>query len=412
MMNLWLGMALLIVVAIVLLAIPFFVKLRRGDLVRESANIEIYKSQLQDLENEKANGAISEDEYQELSAEIKRNLLLDTERSGNDTNHEGGKWIIGVSAVFVLVFSVVLYQHLGAENELAISELLEKTAKPDYKQEDAAALLERLYVQTEKTPEDVELWYMVGRIHFDMGQYDKAVNGFSQVIQKLPEDAKQDQAVAMAQLAQAQFFADDRKLNKATESMLQDVIAISPKNDTALGLLGVAAYDSGRFLDAVRYWYRLLRLLPPGSPNAQAIMGGLERARTQLTPEQAAAFKAELEAAIKARISITIDLDDSIKSQVPLDSDLFVLAKAEQGPPMPLAVQRLSVNNWPVTVVLDDSMAMMEDLRLSAFDNVVITARISKNGTGNAQPGDLQGQTGVVKSSITNANIVISEELK
>ena len=79
---------------------------------------------------------------------------------------------------------------------------------------------------------------------------------------------------------------------------------------------------------------------------------------------------------------------------------------------MPLAVQRLSVNNWPVTVVLDDSMAMMEDLRLSAFDNVVITARISKNGTGNAQPGDLQGQTGVVKSSITNANIVISEELK
>jgi len=409
--ELWIGIGLLTLIAIGFLAIPYVINIRRGDLVRESTNIEIYKSQLADLEADKTAGKIGSEEYESLSQEIKRNLLIDTEKQGAVTDHEGGRGIIVLLAVVLVISSVVLYNKLGAENELAIAGLLKKSAGQEYTQEDAKSLLERLVVQTEKTPEDVEVWYLIGRLNFDLEKYDDAVMGFTNVLQHLPEEAEEDKAVALAQLAQAMFFANDRKLNAATESLLLDALKINPRDNTSLGLLGVASYDRGDFMNAVRYWTRLLRLLPPNNPNAMAIQGGLNKAKSELTAEQISTLAAEAKANIKASILVTVDVDESIKSKLPNNADLFVLAKAEQGPPMPLAVQRLTVTSWPVTITLDDSMAMMDSLRMSEFENVIITARISKSGVGNAKAGDLEGHSVVISSGSKQTKVLIAEEI-
>lgn len=411
MTELWIGIGLLTLIAIGFLAIPYVINVRRGDLVREHTNVEIYKSQLADLEADKTAERIGDEEYESLSQEIKRNLLIDTEKQTVATDHEGGRGIIAVLALVMVISSVVLYNNLGAENELAIAGLLKKSAGQGYTQEDATALLERLVIQTEKTPEDVEVWYLIGRLNFDLKNYDDAVMGFSNVIQHLPEDAEEDKAVALAQLAQAMFFANDRKLDAATESLLQDALKINPRDNTSLGLLGVASYDRGDFMNAVRYWTRLLRLLPPNNPNAMAIQGGLDKAKSELTAEQVTVLADEAKAAIKSSIQVTVDIDESMKAKLPNNADLFVLAKAEQGPPMPLAVQRLTVSSWPVTVTLDDSMAMMDTLRMSEFENIIITARISKSGVGNAKAGDLQGHSAVIRSNTRQTNVLIAEEI-
>lgn len=412
MIELWMGVALLVLIAFGFLALPYVMNIRRGDLVRESTNIEIYKSQLADLESDKTAGKIEDDEYQALSQEIKRNLLIDTDKMALTTDHEGGRWIIGVMALVLVVSSVLLYNKLGAENELAIAGLLKKSAGQGYNKQDAQDLLDRLVIQTEKTPEDVEVWYLVGRLNFDLEKYDAAVLGFSNVIQHLPEEAEDDKAVALAQLAQAMFFANDRRLDKATESLLLEALEINPRDNTSLGLLGVASYDREDYLNAVRYWTRLLALLPPNNPNGQAIQGGLSKAMGMLTEEQLATFNAEQEAKIKSRIQVTVNVSNEIRAKLPKDADLFVMAKANQGPPMPLAVQRLNVSQWPITVTLDDSMAMMETLRMSEFAEIIITARISKSGVGNATAGDLQGHSVVISSKDKKVDVTISEELK
>ncbi|MGV6808306.1 MAG: c-type cytochrome biogenesis protein CcmI [bacterium] len=87
-------------------------------------------------------------------------------------------------------------------------------------------------------------------------------------------------------------------------------------------------------------------------------------------------------------VTVTIDIADSVKAQVSPEQTVFIYAKAVQGPPMPLAAARKQVKDFPLTLVLDDSMAMMPQMKISAFPQVKVGARISLSGQPTAQKGD------------------------
>ncbi len=412
MMTFWLAVTGLTVLALVFIFAPFFVKFRGNSIERVDNNVAIYKSQLAELDLDKQAGRVSEEDYQSQTLEVQRNLLNDTNQESESLGKtSSSNWLMPILAMVMIVGGIFIYQDLGAENEVAISELLKRSYQGDFDKEDSLELLARLEAQSHKKPKDVETWYLLGRLNFELGNYNDAVLGFNGVLTNLPAEAKQDQAMAMAQLAQAQFFASDRNLDKATESMLLDVLKIIPQETTSLGLLGVAAFDQKRFSDAVHYWQRLLKLMPANNPNTAAIKGGIEKARSQLTQAQLATLEEKPKSKMATSIVVTVDLADSVKSQVPENADVFVLAKAKSGPPMPLAVKRLTVSEWPITVTLDDSMAMMESLKMSNFEEVVITARISKSGVGNAKAGDIEGSSAAIAITTKQAHISINKIL-
>ncbi len=77
---------------------------------------------------------------------------------------------------------------------------------------------------------------------------------------------------------------------------------------------------------------------------------------------------------------------------------------------MPLAAQRLTLAALPITVTLDDSMAMVEGMNLSAFDQLIISARVTNSASAITQSGDFIGQTELTvdnKNTVTKLNIVI-----
>ena len=67
-----------------------------------------------------------------------------------------------------------------------------------------------------------------------------------------------------------------------------------------------------------------------------------------------------------------------------------MFARAAAGPPMPLAVKRLTLADLPTTVVLTEEMGMLPNMKLSQFPQIVIGARVSASGNAKAQSGDLQ----------------------
>ena len=64
---------------------------------------------------------------------------------------------------------------------------------------------------------------------------------------------------------------------------------------------------------------------------------------------------------------------------------------------MPLAIVRKQVRDLPVTVTLNDSLAMAPGMMLSGFPEVTVGARVSKTGNAMPQTGDLQGSKSPVR---------------
>ena len=90
------------------------------------------------------------------------------------------------------------------------------------------------------------------------------------------------------------------------------------------------------------------------------------------------------------------------------DDTVFIFARAAQGPRMPLAIVQRTVAELPVSVTLDDSMAMTPAMKLSNFSEVVVGARISKSGNAMPQAGDLEGSSQPMSESRNGAvNVTI-----
>jgi cytochrome c-type biogenesis protein CcmH len=111
------------------------------------------------------------------------------------------------------------------------------------------------------------------------------------------------------------------------------------------------------------------------------------------------------ETAIAGRVS----LDPKLRDRVAANDALFIFARAANGPRMPLAVLRTTAGELPRNFTLDDSMAMAPAARLSGASEVVVEARISKTGSATPSPGDLQGDSGVVKPGAHDVSIVIDQ---
>jgi cytochrome c-type biogenesis protein CcmH len=72
------------------------------------------------------------------------------------------------------------------------------------------------------------------------------------------------------------------------------------------------------------------------------------------------------------------------------DATVFVIARAAGGPPMPVAVERHSLQDLPLDITLDDGDSPMPTQKLSAMREVEVLARISAKGDGIPQAGDLE----------------------
>jgi cytochrome c-type biogenesis protein CcmH len=266
-----------------------------------------------------------------------------------------------------------------------------------------------------ETPDDLGGWMLLGRAYKSMQRFDPAREALANAYRLAPKDPD-----VMVEYAEAITLASDsRRIEGEASRLLDAALVEQPTHPRALWLTGIRAYQAGEFANAAVTWETLRDSLPAEDPvrgslderiAGAAAAGSPACARASATPVVASAPQSVQQppapgpaptadaVAGSASLTVQVDIAPGLKQRLGASDVLFVFARAPEGSRMPLAIQRLSASDLPVTVTLDDSTSMMPQLKLSTLPEVVVGARVSKSGQAVPQPGDLEALSDPVRS--------------
>ena len=295
-------------------------------------------------------------------------------------------------ALLLPAAAVLLYLDVGTPQALDPAAL---SAPVDHGQNMDQAIA-GLAAKLQQNPNDAEGWGLLGRAYETMQRFAEARDALAHAHALVPDDA--DATVAYAEaLALA---TQSRRIEGEPRSLIEGVLKKTPDNQRGLWLLGIGDYQQGQYDAAIATWKHLIELLPKDSdilPSVQEQIARAEAARDGreppvqgAVPEQQAAASTTATAETGAHLQVEVALDAKLADRLAPNDVLFVYAKAANGPPMPLAIQRMPASKLPVSVMLTDGMGMLPNMKLSQFPQVVVGARVSKSGDAIAHSGDLQ----------------------
>jgi cytochrome c-type biogenesis protein CcmH len=410
----WILCAALSLVAVLFIVLPLWRKSSTPDeVLRDAANLEILRDQASELEVDLHNGLLTQEAYDQGRTELESRLLEEvkiTEQPAAKPPRNPARVLAVALAVLLPVVSVSLYLALGNLDAVSPQDMIVADAEGVIHSPDALHKLENKVKRGSQDPND---WWMLARTYTEQKRFSDASNAYARLVVLVPNEAQ-----LWANYADVYAMANGQTLqNDEVTKMIRKSLELDPNNNTALALAGSAAMERGDYLTAMKHWQTLVDQLGPGSQDAQVYIGGLKRAAELLVKQPGG--KKQLELLTKGRASaksalaasaITgkVTLSKTLEGKVSPDDTVFILARAAEGPKMPLAVMRKQVKDLPMKFTLDDSMAMQPQLKLSGFPKVVVVARVSKSGSPMPQTGDLQGMTSTIKPGTKGLNIVIN----
>jgi len=432
-----------IIIALTLLALAFLLPplLRKTAVLeddRKEQNITIAKRQLAELESEFKEGKIEEIAYEASREELEQALFDDlqdvevqsTKKSGFALNQKNTAIVIGI---FIPALAFALYFTLGQPNALLESSIQTGNGALSEKQQTQLASIDKmvgtLEAKLKTDPNNHQGWIMLGRTYMVLKRYTEAATAYESA-----NNLQSNNPATLLSMADAIAASDQGKLGGKAEALIKQALQVDANNIMGLWLAGLAAKQRSANTEALAHWQKLEAMLAPDSEDRKEIatliisVGGTpvvtnNPAPVVVTPPVAAippiastpavpptpvinsaqntvapTIPAVTQTAQAAEaIVVKVSLSPALQAQAKPNDLVFIYAKALRGPPMPLAAVRKQVKDLPLEIVLDDSMAMMPQMRLSAFADVKVGARVSLTGTPQAQVGDLFAEKSPVK---------------
>ncbi|WP_411358901.1 c-type cytochrome biogenesis protein CcmI [Pseudidiomarina salilacus] len=398
-----LSMVLLALLALVMV-LWFGVRQRAQQLTRLDVNRELYAQRQEELSQEFADGLLSEEAYQGALTELDKRFVSENSELEQLQERAIGRGI-WLPAVFIVVLAAVGYSLFGSWNQqqyadearralptLAQQVLSDQNAAPSPQQLELFALGLRQRLQQDDG--DAMAWMLYARAATALQQFEQALAAYEKAY------AMDNERPAIL-LGYAQLLINvggAEQLQQAAR-LLSQLLRIDPRNIDGLSLTGAVAYQRGDYQQAVQAWQLLEQLLPADDPRADAIAQALADAQQQLDGSA-------------QTLTVTVQLSESMQNQLPADATLFVYVKAVDGAPMPAAVVRQVVSDFPVTIQLSDAQAMLPDYKMSQLNQWQVEARISTDDRIEIGAGDLGAEPKVVAAdSNVEVELIIDRAL-
>jgi cytochrome c-type biogenesis protein CcmH len=389
------------------------------------------RQKLQQLKALHEEGTLSAEAYASAKAPLERELLdlVVAQAPGAGAAAaapaQPSKRLLGGVSVAVLVLAVAGYAGFGSPglpSAGAPGSAAPAEAAQDMTEAQFIAAVEQLATRMAQEPGNAEGWGLLARSYARLGRHADAVAAFAKAVAIVGDDPS-----LLVDYADALAMTQDRVLEGQPLALVERALKADPNNGKALALAGTAAFNRKDYAGAARQWERLAQVSPPDSPFLAQLQSSIDEARSlgglppgpriaQAAPAATAApatgAASGAAAAPAAALTGTVRLSPALAAQARPDDVVFIFARPAEGARMPLAILRHQVKDLPVSFRLDDSMAMSPAMKLSQFDKVVVSARVSKSGQAAPAAGDLSGQSAPVGNQAQGLVIEINEVVK
>ena len=391
-MNLWLGITLILIVAGGFLAYPFFFR-RAEDSSNQSqqANVDIFRDQQNQYQQQLERSEISQQQYAAMLAEAEQLLLSNTAITQAEKKSKPGLWMLPILVIIIPLATLWMYQSLGASADEQIAEKLAVNASTNAGQQMAwdSELITLIAERVKQRPNNVYYWTILAQEAVSRGDMPAAAEYFSQSIRIEPRES-----YLLGQYVQALFFAEGNQFTQPVITALDNAFAVDSSNQTVLGLKGIQAFEGQDYKLAISYWQGAMQQLNPSSRDWQALQSGIQTAQ-QLSGDVPT-----------ANLSVALSIANNIEFTA--EQVVFVAVVAADGPPMPIAARKVVASQLPINIQLSDNDALMASRSLSAAGKVRVVARLSISGTANPQAGDWEATSEVIEITQETQNLELN----
>ncbi len=241
--------------------------------VEHTPEVDIYKDQLAEVEQDIARGIISKRDAESAKTEIARRLLAaaETEGTTETKSTSPGAIAAGVIGLGALGVSLAAYSYTGSPHLPDLPQA-ERAAQAEANP-DLANLVGQVEKQLEKTPNDLRGWSVLGPAYMRLRRFGDAAHAFRRAVALSPKDAE-----LQTSLGEAITMSEAGLVSAEAHAAFDAALGINPNHAKARFYLAIAAYQDGRKQEAITRWKELLADAPANAPWRQTVLSHIQRA--------------------------------------------------------------------------------------------------------------------------------------
>ena len=276
-MTAWVPLIILALLAATMVVMPLIAK-QRPPKTREEYDLQVYKDQLRELEDDVARGIITPQQEAAARLEIDRRLL-GVAKAGYKSPGKLPKWQAAVALLIAVpAVSIGLYLWRGSPG----ASDRPYAARPELVQPQAMSRALLAFIAEQETAlaqkaDDDEGWLLLGRAYLAVGRFEDSANAVRKAIALGRADAG-----TQTELVEALINAAGGLVTPPAQQAIDAALATDATHPAARYYDGIAKAQAGKVREAFEVWLKLAAETPADAPYLPYIRRQLEDAARTL----------------------------------------------------------------------------------------------------------------------------------
>ena len=272
----WIVSVLFVAIALALVLPPLLRRPSGPDkLGRREINIAVYRDQLQEMEADRANGQLADEQFHAARLELEARLAEDAlgQNAATQPATSSGRFLGYAVGVLLPIAVFAMYFWLGNPGALLPQADAPSAVPAQAAGHDMSKLAQEMEAKLQSSPGDGKAWMMLGRIQAAQQRWEEAAKAYQKAIELMPGEAS-----ARSAYAEVLALRNNRELAGEPMKLVHEALALDPSDRKGLELAGIAAFQGKNYKEAVAYMTRLYQQLSPDDPYAKDIQSAIQEA--------------------------------------------------------------------------------------------------------------------------------------